>query len=289
MSRILVTGATGTIGSLLLPLLAEKGAEVRALTRNAGAALPAGVELCVGNLTFALDLGYALDGVDVVFILTEGADLARKDALVAQIAAESGVKCIVKLSVLSASHGAKDPITQWHLAGESAIKTSGLAWTMLRPNAFMSNALNWAVSIAGAGCVEAPFMDRPTSCVDPLDIARVAAEVLTAPGHDGQHYNLTGPEPLSIRSQVGILADELGRPIEAAELTRQQAVERLSRFGMAQQMAEAVVAMFASAEDPRNAEISGDIESITGHRASTFRHWVRRNVDAFSHPKSAWR
>ena len=140
-----------------------------------------------------------------------------------------------------------------------------------------------------AGQVDAPFIDKPTSCVDPLDVSRVAAEVLTAPGHDGQHYNLTGPEALSIRSQIGILAEELSWPIEAAEITRQQALERLHGFGMAQQMAEAVVAMFASAEDPRNAEVTGDIEAVTGHPAGTFRQWVRHNIDAFSHPKSAWR
>ena len=142
MSRILVTGATGTIGRLLLPLLAEKGVEVRALTRNAHAALPAGVEICVGNLRSERDIETAVDTVDAVFLLTEGTDLADKDALLARIAAGSGVQRIVKLSVLSVSHGADDPITQWHLAGESAVKASGLAWMMLRPNAFMSNALN---------------------------------------------------------------------------------------------------------------------------------------------------
>lgn len=109
---ILVTGATGTVGSQVLTcLLPDHAGEVRALTRNPDAVFPAGVEKVVGDLGSG-DLSSLLRGV--VFLLSDGLLIADHDRQVATTAASAGVQRIVKLSAFSVGHGSTDPITTWH-------------------------------------------------------------------------------------------------------------------------------------------------------------------------------
>src|SRR6202042_3091793 len=132
-------------------------------------------------------------------------------------ALRTGVERIVKLSVLSVGHGATDPITTMHQAGEETIRDSGIGWTFLRPTAFMSNALNWAPMITADQVVHAPFAAGRAAVVDPADIAAVAAACLTQDGHNNQVYELTGPEALSPAGQVAILSQVLDRDLRYAE------------------------------------------------------------------------
>lgn len=199
---ILVTGATGTVGSeVVAALQPTHTGHVRALTRNAAAVFPEGVEKVVADLGHS-DLAPVLDGVDAVFLLTDGLDIADHDRRLAAAAAETNVRRIVKLSALSVGHGSTDPITSWHRAGEQAIRDTGPSWTFLRPTGFMSNALNWAPSVAAHRVVHAPFASGRTAVVHPADIGAVAAACLTEDGHDNTVYELTGPEPLSLDAPV---------------------------------------------------------------------------------------
>ena len=194
---ILITGATGNIGSeLIAALLPAQAGHVRVLTRNPGAVFPDGTQKVVADLGDS-DLAPVLDGVHAVFLLTDGLNIAAHDHRLLAAALQAGVERIVKLSVRSVGHGATDPITTLHRAGEEAIRDSGIGWTFLRPTGFMSNALNWAPMIAADQVVHAPFAAGRAAVVDPADIAAVAAACLTHDGHNHRVYELTGPEPLS--------------------------------------------------------------------------------------------
>lgn len=280
--RVLVTGATGTVGRRLLPLLLTKEIQVRALTRNPKAQLTNGPEVVIGDLSKPETLSAAFADVSSLFLLSDGEDLAAKDQIAIQAAQAAGVKHIVKLSVLSATYGAKDPITRWHVSGENVLRKSGLDWTFLRANGFMTNALNWTHSINGGGTIFAPFASDRTSIVDPDDIAAMAATALTEPGHTGKAYGLTGPEGLSIREQAGILSEELSKPVSVIEISAEAAVANLTRYGMTEPLAAAVIAMFASARDSRNGKVSPDIEQVLGRTPGSFRAWVKQNIDRFS-------
>ena len=201
---ILITGATGHVGSeLITALLPAQAGHIRVLTRNPGAVFPDGTEKVVAHLGDG-DLAPALDGVDAVFLLTDGLNIATHDQRVVAAARRAGVQRIVKLSVLSVGHDAIDPITAMHRAGEETIRDSGMGWTFLRPTAFMSNALNWAPMIAADQVVHAPFAVGRAAVVDPADIAAVAATCLTRDSHNHQVYELTGPEALSPPDQDGV-------------------------------------------------------------------------------------
>ena len=146
---ILITGATGNVGSqVITALLPAHTAQIRVLTRNPDAAFPDGTQKVVADLGDS-DLAPVLDGVHAVFLLTNGLNIAAHDRRLVAAARQAGVERIVKLSVLAVGHGATDPMTTWHRAGEKAIHDSGIGWTFLRPTAFMANALNWATDDRG--------------------------------------------------------------------------------------------------------------------------------------------
>jgi len=279
---ILVTGATGTVGRPLLTELITAGADVRALSRTPErAGLPPGVEVVPGDLGRPETLPPAVAGIERAFLLSGGPEGPEHDANLIAAAKQAGVGHVVTLSVLGAGHNADDPITRWHLAGERAVTDSGLAWTILRPGAFMSNALMWAPSIKAQGVVYAPFAQAKTAAVDPADIAAVAARALTGAGHDGKTYPLTGPEPLSAADQVEILGAALGRPLRVVDVPPERAKDAMVDSGMPAELADAVIASMAQAGTDHAVAVLPTIEQVTGRPAQSFAEWTDAHLEAF--------
>ncbi len=235
---------------------------------------PDGTQKVVADLGDS-DLAPVLDGVHAVFLLTVGLRSDAHDRRVVAAARRAGVERIVKLSVLSVGHGAADPITTWHRAGEEAIRDSGIGWTFLRPTGLMSNALNWAPMIAGDQVVHAPFAAGRAAVVDPADIAAVAAACLTQDGHNHQVYELTGPEPLSPADQVAILSQVLGRDLRYAEADPAATLAQWVSYGMPEELAHAVIEQFRSTLEPFNSEPTGDITAVTSRPARSFSDWAQ--------------
>jgi uncharacterized protein YbjT (DUF2867 family) len=281
----LITGATGTVGRALTGLLAARGAGVRAMSRHPErASFPAGVEPWAADFDDPASVKAALAGTRRVFLLTGGPDGSRHDQVVAEAAAEVGVEYIVKLSVLGISEGASDPVTRWHRAGEDAVRGSGVPCGFVRPGAFMSNALNWAPSIASAGMVAVPFADLPVAAVDPADIAAVACQMLACPEPSGTAHRVTGPEAITPRQQVEVLSDLLGRPVRVADLTAGQARDQFTSYGMSPELADAVVATMAGPLEGRGSSPAPDVEQVTGLPARTFRQWAAAHLADFAPP-----
>jgi (4-alkanoyl-5-oxo-2,5-dihydrofuran-3-yl)methyl phosphate reductase len=280
---ILVTGATGTIGRELVAELARRGAKVRALSRNpSAAAFPAGVETVAADLGDPETLALALAGVERVFVLASGPARLAHETHLAAAARRAGAARLVKLSALTVEDGtADDVITGWHRAAERAVTGSGLAWTILRPGAFMSNALSWADMIRHQGRVFAPFADVRTAAVDPADVAACAAAVLLEDGHNGQAYSLTGPEPISARDQAAVLGDVLGRDIGITEIPAEAARQRMIQAGMPAEIAGAVLATAAGAGAGPGALVQPAVRQLTGRPPRTFRDWANRRAAAF--------
>ena len=272
---ILITGATGHIGSeLIAALLPAQAGHIRVLTRNPGAVFPDGTQTVVADLGDS-DLAPVLDGVHAVFLLTDGLNIAAHDHRLIDAALQAGVERIVKLSVRSVAHGATDPITTWHRAGEEAIRDSGIGWTFLRPTALMSNALNWAPMIATDQVVHAPFAAGRATVVDPADIAAVAAASLAQDGHNHRVYELTGPEPLSPTDEVAILSQVLDRDLRYAETDPADTLAQMVSYGMPEELAHAIIEMFRSTLEPYNSEPTGDITEVTSRPARSFTDWAQ--------------
>jgi len=283
---ILITGATGTVGSeVITALLPAQASRIRVLTRNPGAVFPGGTQKVVADLG---DSGLApvLDGVHAVFLVTDGLHIAAQDHRLLAAALRAGVERIVKLSVRNVGHDATDPITTLHRAGEEAIRDSGIGWTFLRPTAFMSNALNWAGMIAAGQVVHAPFAAGRAAVVDPADIAAVAAACLTQDGHNHRVYELTGPEPLSPPDQVAILSQVLGRDLRYAEADPASVLAQMASYGMPEELAHAIIELFRSTVEPYNSEPTGDITAVTGRPARSFTDWAQAHRTEFLTPEA---
>jgi uncharacterized protein YbjT (DUF2867 family) len=272
---ILITGATGNVGSeLIMALLPAHAGQIRVLTRNPDAVFPEGTQKVVADLGDS-DLAPVLDGARAVFLLTEGLNTAAHDRRLVAAARRGSVERIVKLSVLAVGHGATDPITSGHRAGEEAIRDSGLGWTFLRPTAFMSNALNWAPMITADQVVHHPFAAGRAAVVDPADIAAVAAASLTHDSHNERVYELTGPEPLSPAGQVAILGQVLGRDLRYAEADPADTLAQWVSYGMPEELADAVIEQFRSTLEPYYSEPTGDITAVTSRPARSFADWAQ--------------
>ncbi|KZB79770.1 NAD(P)H-binding protein [Amycolatopsis regifaucium] len=264
---VLVTGATGNTGRRVVAELHRRGERVRALTRNpAGARLPAGVEVVEGTHTAPETLTEALEGVTRLHI-TATAGLADVGTELVNRAVDAGVRRMTMVW-----GGYVGPT-------EQAMAESGVEWTRLEPQEFMSNTLTWIDAIRSDGVVREPY-DFPSALVHEADIAAVAVTALLEDGHSGQAYDLTGPEVLTPRQRVAVLAKTLGRDITFAELPHEAAIDRLMATGVSREDAEYVIGWYA--DPPAEAStVVGTVEKVTGRPARTFAQWVTEHADRF--------
>ncbi|MFJ9540879.1 NAD(P)H-binding protein [Streptomyces sp. NPDC101225] len=282
---ILVTGATGHVGGELVRRLADAGRPVRAMTRRpARARLPEGVEAVYGDADDPASLAAAFAGVSGAFLMSAQAvgtaPGPTHDLALAQAAARAGVRRLVKLSVLDAGAGT-DVIARWHAEAESAVTdpSRNWAWTLLRPGRFMSNALQWAGQLRTGDEVAVPFADRPAASVDPADLADIAAQALTADGHAGATYELSGPQSLTPVEELSVLGEVLGRALRANALPPQAARAGMERYGFPAEVVDAI--MRRTLESDRGAEVLPTAEKLLGRPARTFAQWARAHTEAF--------
>lgn len=277
---ILVTGATGTIGTEVVRLLAERGERVRAMTRNpAGADLPA--ELVAGDFGDPDSLDAAVAGADAVFLLTApGPAVSSHDlALLAAVRAR-GVPRVVKLSAIGTGEDTELRGNTWHLPGEQALRAGEAEWTVLRPTAFASNSLHWAPAIRAGQPVPNLTGAGTQGVVDPRDVAAVAVEALTGAGHAGRTYTLTGPELLSAPDQVKALGAVLGRSLDVVDAA-DQAREQMLAAGMAPEIADGAVEGLRYIAAGRNARVTGDVAEVLGRVPGTYARWAADHRAAF--------
>jgi len=279
---VLVTGATGRVGRMVVDLLADAGLPVRALTRRPEeAALPAGVEVVTGDLTVPESLDAALRGVDAVFLVWT-VPPATAPAVVERLATYAR-----RVVFLSAPHRTPHPFFQQpnpmaalYTEIERLIVGSGLESTIIRPGMFASNALLWwAPAIRGDGVVRWPYGAAETAPVDDRDVAAVAARTLYQDGHAGGDYVLTGPESLSQTEQVRIIGDVLGRPIQFVELSPDE-FRRATEGSWPRPAVDMLLAAWG-ATTGRPALVTSTVSDVLGSPARSFRQWATDHADAF--------
>ncbi|MBQ1050130.1 NmrA family NAD(P)-binding protein [Micromonospora sp. C51] len=278
--KILVTGATGTVGGSVARALAASEHQTVALVRNpAKYDAPAGVEVIQGDLTVAGDVRRALSGVDRAFL-----NMADDNgATFAQVAGEVGLGHVVLLSSFAAVTelplGDGNIITARHRAGEQALTDAGVPATFLRASGFDYNFLMWARDSAN-GVIRAPWLDVKLPVVDPDDIAASAVAVLTAATPVGGSYSITGPEALSVSDQTDIVAKVIGRDLRAEKLDLDVAKSAAFPENTPDVVVDSVFGAFGP--EASVVPVSGDVQALTGRPAHTFAEWVGRNEAAIA-------
>lgn len=273
--KLLVSGATGTVGRQVVAELLARGHAVRALTRDADKArslLPGSVEIAVGDLTDPDSLAPALEGVTGLHLITfGGAAFAPLETgpRVLELATKAGVRRVTVL------HGGEDtPL-------ERAVKEGGgLDWTVVMPVEFMSNALEWAPGIRADDEVREPFTDRLSAMVHEGDIGAVTAVALTEEGHGGQSYVVTGPEVLTLRDKVAALGAARGREIRLVELTEEEAVGQWRAAGLDEYVIGFLLEAYGNTPEVGRT-VADTVRRVTGRPARTFAQWAADHADEF--------
>src|SRR5262245_21767273 len=282
MNRILVVGATGTIGRQVVFQLLDTRAHVRAMTRNPEAAgLPSQVEVMQGDLTLPETVGACLEGIDTVFLVWTAPPTAVAAAL------DRITMHARRLVLLSAPLKTPHPLFQQPNPHrimikqiEQQIETSGLEWTFLRPGMFAANALGWwASQIRGGDVVRWPYVEVPTAPIHEKDIAAVAVRALCENGHAGAEYVLTGPQSLTHAQQVSTIGRAIGRQLRIEELSPDE-----WRREMLHTWPPVVVNMLLdawAAAIGQPAFVTSTVAEVTGVPARTFLDWATDHAAEF--------
>lgn len=277
---ILITGATGNIGTELAKQLATKGISFRALVRSSQQI--AGAETVIGDMSDKNSLMKALAGVEKAFLLTnssEDAEHLQSNFIEAAVAA--GVKHIVKLSQFAAEKNSPVRFLRYHAAVEEKIIQSGIAYTFLRPNLFMQGLLGFADLIKHTHRFYAAIGDAAVSLVDIRDIAAVAAITLTQAGHENKIYNLTGPAAITHAQIAQYLSEATGQSVSFEEAPAAAMRPALIKAGFPEWQADGLLEDYAHYARGEAAVVSNVIEAITGHTARDFASFAKDYAPVF--------
>jgi uncharacterized protein YbjT (DUF2867 family) len=272
---ILVTGATGSVGRLVVDELVAAGVPVRALTVDpARASLPAEAEVVVGSLARPSTL--PLKGVSAVYL----APMARTVRRFCELAREAGIERVVALSGSSVGDDHEGSSGNEYAAVEAAVREAGFAWTFLRPGVFMNNTLDWA-DMVRAGEVRMAYGDATQTPIDLGDIAAVAARVLVSKDHIGATHVLSGPTAISLRDQVATLGSVLGKEIRFRELTRAEQREQWVGYGVPEEAVDWLLDGFE--ETLRHPQVpTGVVEKLLGRPGTTYAEWATARREVFA-------
>lgn len=272
---ILVTGATGNVGGEVVHALSERGERVRAMSRHSPEVALSGVEYVSADLADLDSVRPALEGARGIFLLGGYADPATLMAACTR----AGVRRVVLLSS-SSVNGASDDnlIGVGARAGERAVRESGLAWTILRPNGFMANLLRWRTQLRHGDVISGPFPEIPVALVHPADIGAVAAEALTTDTWNESVLPVTGPEPLLPREQAEVLGQALCRPLTYRGLFGDDARAMLAE-SMSPEYADAIIALYSG--QLNEARVSDTVRKVTGRGPLSLSEWVTSHLPEF--------
>lgn len=284
---ILVIGATGGVGSAVLAGLASRGLSVRGMTRYPTnlEKLPAGAEGVVGDLTAPGSLTNAFKGVDRLFLMTplsQNEIQAGRNAVAA--AKEAGVKRVVHLSVPLPAGAEQIPHYRNKIFIEKALKESGMAYTILRPNNFFQNDFWGKAAIMAYGTYPQPIGNVGLSRVDSRDVADAAINALLNDGFENQEFALNGPDVLTADQTAAIFAAQLGSPINYGG-DDLEAWAKQSQHMMPQWMVSDFKVMYAYFQSHGLIASSDDLQkqqAIIGHPPRTFAAFATEMTQAWS-------
>jgi uncharacterized protein YbjT (DUF2867 family) len=283
---LLLTGVTGKTGGASAEGLLRKGVPLRAIVRNAEKAeslKAAGIDLVVGDVGDKAVLQKAMNGVSKALMTIPNSERQLElEKQFVDVAKKSGVRHVVKMSSIEATAGAKSPIAKIHYASEQYLQKSGLAWTLMKPSFFMQNFLGSAGTIKEQNKFFLPMGQGKTVMVDTRDIGACVAAVMTGTGHEGQKYEITGPEVLSFADAADRFSKVLKRKIEYVHVPMEAYRKTLARFLTNEWHLNAVCALFQEIAETQTLHTTDTVQKLTGHAPISFSQFVKDHQAVFT-------
>lgn len=286
---ILVTGASGTVGSAVLREVLNSGKPVSAMyrSREDAAKSSGGSPTRVADFGEKPSLRRALDGVETVYLVCSPIrELVELESDMIDACREAGVRYVVLNSALGAGDYPKS-FPSWHRKVEEKLKTSGLAYAILRPNSFMQNMQTYyAASIRSQGAFYAAMGNARISFIDVRDLARVAAKVLTSPEHQGQTYELNGPEALTYGEVADKISRVTGRKVRYVDIPEEAQRKSMLELGMPEWQVTALLDLQAYYTGGKGAEVDDTLPKLLGQASRTMDQFLAEFADGFAEQRA---
>ena len=295
---ILVTGAAGGVGRLVVERLRNRGLPVRAMAHRederAAALRAIGAEVVVGDLTIPADVVRAVKGCRrIYFGMSVSAAYLEATVIAAAVARESGnIEAFVNISQMTVSQMSltnmtESPQQRQHWLAEQVLNWSDLVVVDVRPTVFLENPLFTqlaAHSIARDDTIRLPFGNGRTSPVAAEDVANVIATILASPlGHVGKIYELTGPKSQDMRGVAAEYSTALGREITYVDVPLEQWRDsELRKLNLSEHVFHHIITMARLHAANRYDRATHDIETITGRPATSIRDFVAKRAEMFA-------
>lgn len=277
--KILITGASGNIGSTLVKILREQGIPFHAMLRSPNKDIPEAIQ---GDFNDPVSISKALQGIEKAFLLTNSSEQAENQQITfVELAKKAGVKHIVKLSQWAADKHSPVRFLRYHAAVEDKIRESGITYTFLRPNLFMQGLLGFKEPIK-QGKFFAAVGNARISIVDIRDIADVAAVTLTQPGHENKIYNLTGPEAITHYQMAEELSKALNKQIIFIDVPPAAMKDAVLQVGFPEWQADGLIEDYAHYAKEEAASIESGVIDATGKPPRSFADFARDYAPAFA-------
>lgn len=281
---ILITGASGSVGKMVLLEAVRKKSQVRGMYRSKGdaAKAPAGCEAVIADYSDKQSLRKALEGVNSVFVVCSPIpQLVELESNMLEAGKESGVKHVVLNSALGAGDYGKS-FPSWHRKVEDKLKATGMNYTILRPNGFLQNIVAYnAPSIRTQGAFYAAMGDAKVSYLDVGDIAVVAVNALAGGAHAGKTYELNGPEAVSNGELAKRISKVAGRTVNFVDIPEAAQREAMLGLGMPEWQVTALLELQQYYKQGGGAKTDGLLKALIEREPVTLDQYLAANAREF--------
>ena len=296
---ILVTGATGTVGSEVVKQLAaissSSGYNVRAAVHSNNKSVKLrqlnseDIEIVDLDYTKQETVAHALNNVDKVFLQTlPTPNVADICSNIINEAKKNGVKYVVKLSAMGADSEPRSTILRLHGEEEKIIEDSGIPYTFLRPPAYMQNFVTqFGHTIKTQNAFYVPAGDAMMSFIDSRDIGAITAGILTRNNsgsslqHKNKAYDITGPDAISYGQAADILSSEAGKKISYVNITEEDARKGMNQIGVSDWFIDIMMELFRIIRAGYGSETTTVVEDITGRKPISFAQFAKDYAKVF--------
>jgi uncharacterized protein YbjT (DUF2867 family) len=277
---ILVTGATGKVGSEAVRLLAARQLATRALVRDPSRAPHGDIEVVTGDFDQPDTLDAAMRGIDTVLLVSPA--VPAQEIAVIDSAVRQGVAQVIKVTSKASADSPVDR-RRGQAQIEAHLETTGLPYTLLRANAYMQNLLALAPAIKQTGGFVMSAGDGQVGMIDARDVAATAVAVAAEPKeHAGQTYWLTGPELVTYSAVARELSAALGHAVEYRRISPAEHLAAMIRAGVPEAVATSNAQAFGLIAEGDAAWLSDDVESVTGAAPRSLRAFIADHAAAFT-------